>query len=182
MMREISHKNGFYIGMNFDIDKAKSVDILDICKKVIEYDNGYYETDKIENIDSIQALDFICQVMEYSKAVNFYITGFKCLENLSCIEDLQLLLEQIPDINDKISNDIYDFEISFYEQATQKKLVFTDTDGYITVSCCDISKSHYYDESYSISKYDLQENLSEFKNRFIELATIMCPCLAKIIS
>jgi hypothetical protein len=120
--------------------------------------------------------------MEYSNAIDFFVTGFKCLEHLSCIDDLQLLVEQLPDINEKISNGIFDFEISFYEQATQKILIFSDTDGYITVSCCDLLRNHYYDETYNLSKDDLKENLTEFSNKFIYLATSMCPCLAKIIS
>jgi hypothetical protein len=182
MRKETPYKNGFYIGINYDINKTTNKDIFVICKKVIEYDNGYYETDKIENIDRIKALDFICQTMEYSNAIDFFITGFKCLEHLSCIDDLQLLVEQLPDINEKISNGIVDFEISFCEQATQKILIFTDTGEYIIVSCCDLSRNHYYDETYSISRYDLKENLTEFKNKFIDLATTMCPCLAKIIS
>lgn len=120
----------------------------------------------------------ICFIFQKSGKVDFSIEGFNDFKNLSCDCDLMCLMEVMPSVLLKISNDNYNFNILFYEQGTERDLRFS------SVSKNEV-KIEYYDlfgkpsgsEAVIINAERLKQIFVNFNSKFVKIGSILCPYL-----
>ena len=73
----------------------------------------------------------MCKVMNRTNEIEFYIKGISYKERMTGLRlsvdwDLAVMLEQLPDVLRKISDNDYNFRIDFYEQGSELFLQFNN--------------------------------------------------------
>lgn len=72
----------------------------------------------------------MCRVMDKTNNIEFYIEGVSYKDRMNGLQlsidwDLAILLEQLPDVFKKISDNNYNYRIDFYEQGSEFYLQFS---------------------------------------------------------
>jgi len=120
----------------------------------------------------------ICRVMNKTNEIEFYIEGISYEERMTGLRlsvdwDLAVLLEQLPDVLRKISDNDYNFRIDFYEQGSEFFLQFSSDDSKIV----DVTYNSYRGNatcSTSVDKSELSDMFKKIYKDFIFLSKTIC--------
>ena len=120
----------------------------------------------------------MCKVMNKTNEIEFYIKGISYQERMTGIRlsvdwDLAVLLEQLPDVLRKISDNDYNFRIDFYEQGSEFFLLFSSDESEIV----DITYNSYSGNvtcSTLVEKSKLNAMLKRLYKDFIFLSKTIC--------
>lgn len=120
----------------------------------------------------------MCKVMNKTNEIEFYIKGISYQERMTGIRlsvdwDLAVLLEQLPDVFRKISDNDYNFRIDFYEQGSEFFLLFSSDESEIV----DITYNSYSGNvtcSTLVEKSKLNAMLKRLYKDFIFLSKTIC--------
>lgn len=133
----------------------------------------------IEPDDAIGIFMCICEVFELSKVVTFVVSGFG--QNkwpVDCRTDLATIIEQVPEILEKIRNKEYNFQLDFYEQGIERMLVFEENNNLVKVTC--ISRTDWTPSPNSIfmEKVEISKIFESLYSDFLEYSKVLCIELA----
>jgi hypothetical protein len=95
-----------------------------------KYDEQY------DDVNSI--INDLCEVMSETNLVTFVVNGFGQRSwPVDVSIDLATILERVPFVLNSIINENYTFDLDFYEQGIQRRLLFSlgDTDDIVKVDC-----------------------------------------------
>ncbi len=120
----------------------------------------------------------MCKVMNKTNEIEFYVNGISYKDRMTGLRlsvdwDLAVLLEQLPGILRKISDNDYNFRIDFYEQGSEFFLQFS-SDESETVDVTYNSYSGYVTCSTSVEKSALNAMLKNLYKDFIFLSKTIC--------
>lgn len=120
----------------------------------------------------------MCRVMNKTNDIKFYIKGISYEERMTGLSlsidwDLATLLEQLPDVMRKISDDYYNFRIDFYEQGSEFYLQFS-LDGSNIVNVTYNSYRGNVTCSTTTTKSELYSMFKKIYNDFIFLSKTIC--------
>ncbi|MDO7908895.1 hypothetical protein Q5741_21195 [Paenibacillus sp. JX-17] len=129
--------------------------------------------------DVVAVLISICEVFEQSEMVSFVVSGFGQEKwPVDCRTDLATVIEQIPDILEKVSKGIFSFELNFYEQGIERQLVFEEEGGLVRVTC--MSRTNWIPNPNTIlfDKVEVSTMFNNFHKKFLEYSSVLCTDLA----
>lgn len=120
----------------------------------------------------------MCRVMDKTNDIEFYIKGISYEERmtgllLSVDWDLPSLLEQLPDVLRKISNNDYNYRIDFYEQGSEFYLEFSSADSEVV----DVTYNSYRGDvtcSTTSTRSELSSMFKKIYKDFIFLSKTIC--------
>lgn len=120
----------------------------------------------------------MCKVMNKTNEIEFYIDGISYEERMTGLSlsidwDLAVLLEQLPGVLRKISNNDYNFRIDFYEQGSEFFLHFSSNESEIV----DVTYNSYSGNvtcSTSVEKSELSTMFKKLYKDFIFLSKTIC--------
>ena len=120
----------------------------------------------------------MCKVMNKTNEIEFYIDGISYEERMTGLSlsidwDLAVLLEQLPDVLRKISDNDYNFRIDFYEQGSEFFLQFSSDESEIV----DVTYNSYSGNvtcSTSVKKSELSAMFKKIYKDFIFLSKTIC--------
>ena len=133
----------------------------------------------IELDDVVAILMSICEVFESSQIVTFIVSGFGQTKwPVDCRTDLATIIEQVPEILEKIREGEYAFQLDFYEQGIERQLVFEEDNNLVKVTC--ISRTHWTPSPSSIfmEKVEVSTMFESLYSNFLEYSTVLCIELA----
>lgn len=120
----------------------------------------------------------MCKVMNKTNEIEFYIKGISYQERMTGLRlsvdwDLAVLLEQLPGVLRKISDNDYNFRIDFYEQGSEFFLQFSSDESEIV----DVTYNSYIGNvtcRTSVKKTELSAMLKKLYKDFIFLSKTIC--------
>ncbi|MCY9583025.1 hypothetical protein [Paenibacillus alvei] len=133
----------------------------------------------IELDDEVAILMSICEVFESSQIVTFIVSGFGQTKwPVDCRTDLATIIEQVPEILEKIRRGGYAFQLDFYEQGIERQLVFEEDNSMVKVTC--ISRTHWAPSPSSIfmEKAEVSTMFESLYGNFLEFSKFLCTELA----
>ncbi|MBM6388010.1 MAG: hypothetical protein JSY10_29370 [Paenibacillus sp.] len=134
---------------------------------------------ELELDDVVAILISICEVFELSGVMSFVVSGFGQEKwPVDCRTDLATIIEQIPDILEKVSKGIFSFQLDFYEQGVERLLVFEEEGGLVRVTC--ISRTNWIPNPKTIlmDKVEVSTLFENFCMNFLEYSLVFCTDLA----
>lgn len=118
---------------------------LNVYGELREFAYQDHEPNYDEQSDDVNSiLNDICEVMSETNLVIFVVNGFGQRGwPVDVSTDLATILEQVPFALNSIINENYIFELDFYEQGIQRRLLFSlvETGDVVRVDC--ISGTHW---------------------------------------
>ncbi len=170
--------------MEFDICLMKrqlqnSYSIAQVVEKT-EYLKIVQEKKYDDELDDATSVIFdICTIFEETEVIEFRIQGFGDDSwAVDCRYDLPSIIEDIHYcIMDKISNDIYDFQLRFDEQGIQRYIDVKDDQEKVVLTCHSYTEWNPVPESIQIKKDEFKQKLIKLHNDFISYASELCPLL-----
>ncbi|SMO52780.1 hypothetical protein [Melghirimyces algeriensis] len=154
---------------------------LSFNSKLIKYSTMTYSAkcydDELDDGRSI--IDDICEIFEETKEIKFIVSGFgQEYWPVSCLFDLSVIIEQLPEVMNKINSDDYNFSLDFYEQGIEREIIFKDNgDGYIKLNCNSRTDWKPNPDTIMMKKGDINMIISDLLNDFIYLGKRLCPSL-----
>lgn len=130
---------------------------------------------ELELDDVVVILISICEVFELSGVVSFVVSGFGQEKwPVDCRTDLATIIEQIPDILEKVSKGIFSFQLDFYEQGIERQLVFEEEGELVRVTC--MSRTNWIPNPNTIllDKVEVSTLFENFYNNFLEYSLVLC--------
>jgi hypothetical protein len=130
--------------------------------------------------DVVAVLISICEVFEQSEMVSFVVSGFGQEKwPINCRTDLATVMEQIPDIIEKISEETFSFQLDFYEQGVERQLVFEQEGELVRVTC--ISRTNWLPTPSVIfmERVEVSTMFENLYNNFFEFSSVLCVDLVK---
>lgn len=120
----------------------------------------------------------ICEVMNKTNDIEFYIEGISYEERMTGLTlsidwDLAALIEQLPDVIRKISDNDYDFRIDFYEQGSEFYLQFSSDNSEVV----DVTYNSYIGNvvcSAASTRAELSSMFKKIYEDFIFLSKTIC--------
>lgn len=120
----------------------------------------------------------MCKVMNRTNEIEFYIKGISYKERMTGLRlsvdwDLAVMLEQLPDVLRKISDNDYNFRIDFYEQGSEFFLQFSSDESEVV----DVTYNSYSGNvscSASVEKSELSAMFKKIYKDFIFLSKTIC--------
>ena len=133
-----------------------------------------------EELDDINSLLMdLCEIIQDTQEVQFVVSGFgQDFWSVDVWVDLATILEQLPSIFDCIRSKEKVFELDFYEQGVQRRLI------------CEKMKSDYHIKYYSSTNWipnpslividckDLESQLINLQKDFVSISTTLYPQLS----
>lgn len=105
---------------------------LNELKGKIQINKEYNE----ELNDGRSIISDICEIMDESNDFYFTVAGFgEDKWPVDCRVDLNVVIEQLPDIIRMIKAGNYNFCLDFYEQGIEREIEFIDSEAYVTLIC-----------------------------------------------
>lgn len=140
------------------------------------------ETEDVE--DEISAvLDALCQHLEESGCVEFSVGGFgQDRWPVDVRTDLLTLVEQLPALVEAIREDALEFELDFFEQGMQRRLVFRRTDRTLVVTCVSLTGWQPIPINIHLTFDEWRHLLATLRRAFMHAATACCPQLVAMPS
>jgi hypothetical protein len=134
----------------------------------------------VELDDVVAVLISICEVFELSEMVSFVVSGFGQEKwPVDCRTDLSTIIEQIPDILEKVSKGTFSFQLDFYEQGIERKLVFEEEAELVRITCLSRTNWIPIPQTILIDKVEISIMFKNFYNNFLEYSSVLCADLAK---
>lgn len=120
----------------------------------------------------------MCRVMDKTNDIEFYIKGISYEDRMTGLQlsidwDLPCLLEQLPDVLRKISNNDHNYRIDFYEQGSEFYLQFSSDNSEVV----DVTYNSYRgDVTYSTTstRSELSSMFKKIYKDFIFLSKTIC--------
>lgn len=144
--------------------------------KMNDYVNNEYDNDLD---DGRSVISDVCAIFADTENLFFLVSGFGD-ENwpVDCRFDLPVIIEQLPDIINKIDNKDFNFQLDFYEQGIEREIIFIDAGDLVYLEC--ISRNGWVPET---SKIEMKkENVStmflKFYKDFMLFSEVLCNDLA----
>lgn len=129
----------------------------------------------LELDDSLGILACICEAFEISQSVSFVVGGFGQDDwPVDCRTDLCTVIEQVPDILVKTRAGIYSFELDFYEQGIERKLLFEEDMNLVKVTCSSRTKWVPHPSSVFMEKTAVSKIIEEIYSNFLDCSTVIC--------
>lgn len=134
----------------------------------------------VELDDVVAVIMSIGEVFESSGMVKFVVSGFGQEKwPVDCRTDLSTIIEQIPDILEKVNKGTYSFQLDFYEQGIERKLVFEGEGGLVRVTCLSRTNWIPIPQTILIDKVQISTMFKDLYNNFLEYSSVLCADLAK---
>lgn len=142
-------------------------------------DNSVLEEDllnsEFELDDVVAILISICEVFELSGMVLFVVSGFGQEKwPVDCRTDLATIIEQIPDILEKVRRGIFSFKLDFYEQGIERQLVFEEKGALVKISCKSRTNWTPTPSTIHMEKVDVSKMFENFNSNFLEFTSVLC--------
>lgn len=159
-------------GLFFDIFLKSNIEIekLPVLNMTFEFDP--------ELKDIITILDEICDRLSDTDKIDFIIKGFgeeRWPVDIWC--DLPVLLEQLPEAFENLKKSKYNFEIDFYEQGVQRKLIINGDINLASIKCKSETEWIPEPEIIEIEKTKLSRMLKKVFDDFLMISNKVCPAL-----
>ena len=136
-------------------------------------DKAYEEDDDYRFV-----ISDICNVLQTTGQVSFIVEGFPVLEKLSCELDLMCVMEEMPDILSNLQKNIFNFDVWFYEQGTEKMLSFSETsEESVKIMCLTLDKNSTNSPVIVIEKAEINRLFRNLYSNFVDISNIICPHL-----
>ena len=152
------------------------LDVLRDDVKVNAFDREPKYDPKYEDVNSL--LGDICELLAKDKVFKFRVNGFgdSCWP-LDIRTDLCTFLEQLPSAIKALDKDSGEFDIDFYEQGLERRLVFTIKGGNVLIEC--MSATTWIPHPFKIThkKLELKSMLVDIYNKFKEVSMKTYPGL-----
>ncbi|MGX5175285.1 hypothetical protein ACUR5C_14795 [Aliikangiella sp. IMCC44653] len=129
--------------------------------------------------DDVNALlSDICELMQVEGKFSFSVSGFGDLRwPVDIGTDFCTFLEQLPEAFDQIDKDSGEFEIDFYEQGLERRLVFSITGQDIVIECLSATNWNPSPSRITLGKEQVRTLLSNVYNNFKEFVGTSFPLL-----
>ncbi|WP_379157927.1 hypothetical protein [Paenibacillus sp. sgz5001063] len=129
----------------------------------------------LELDDSVGILMCICEAFEISQSVSFIVGGFG-QDNwpVDCRTDLCTVIEQVPDILEKTRADMYSFELDFYEQGIERRLLFEEEMNLVKVTCSSRTEWVPHPSSVFMEKTTVSKIFEEIYCDFLDFSSVIC--------
>ncbi|WP_442602925.1 hypothetical protein [Paenibacillus sp. KN14-4R] len=135
---------------------------------------------ELELDDVVAIIISICEVFESSEIVSFFVSGFGQEKwPVDCRTDLATIIEQIPNVLEKIRKGKYSFQLDFYEQGIERQLLFEEDSSLVKVTC--VSRTNWIPNPSTIHM-ERDEVLTMFESlykNFLEYSQVLCIDLTK---
>ncbi|MCE3202047.1 hypothetical protein K3T49_20735 [Paenibacillus sonchi] len=135
---------------------------------------------EIELDDVVAVLISICEIFESSQIVSFLISGFGQEKwPVDCRTDLATIIEQIPNILEKIRAGKFSFQLDFYEQGIERQLSFEEDNSLVKVTC--VSRTNWMPNPSAIfiERHEVLSMFESLYRNFLEYSEVLCIELAK---
>jgi hypothetical protein len=154
--------------MNFNI----YLDFPDNIEKNILSDKQ--DNDIIEFDNIYELTEFICEMFEDNGDIKFCIKGFEELSKLDISSDLMCAAEHLTYALSCIRNGGFNFEISLYEQGTEKNLLFSlENSDIVRIELTCLENKKYYGTIFE-TKDNVIMLFEKFYDDFIYLIEVIC--------
>ncbi len=131
---------------------------------------------ELDNITSV--FSDICETLSLQPNVQFIVSGFgQELWPVDVKTDLLCAVEELGEIVQKISLENYNFELDFYEQGVERKLIFESRDLEVIIKCESYTNWIPLPSSITMSKNEVKEIFYSLKFTFCSAADQACPNL-----
>ncbi|KYN78017.1 hypothetical protein A0J52_01665 [Clostridium sporogenes] len=130
--------------------------------------------------DETSVIFDICDIFEQTKQIKFLVSGFGQDEwPVNCRFDLPGIIEELPEIINKISQEEYNFKLNFYEQGVERELIFQESGQNISLTC--LSRTNWIPTPNMIemNKEKVKRIFNDLYENFIFYSTELCPSLIK---
>ena len=133
--------------------------------------------------NSSNPIEIACDILEESGAATFIVSGFgQEIWPVDCRYDLMTVIEQLPHIINEINNNRFNFELDFYEQGLQRKLVFYDNGISIIIKCESRTNWMPLPQKEVMPKKEVVQQFVQFNNMLLSLLNALCPTIANRIN
>lgn len=145
-------------------------DIL-IIKEDISF-KKIYDTE-LDNETSI--IYDICEIFHSKGNIKFIVSGFG-YENwlMDCRFDLPGIIEEVPQIINKIRKEEYNFKLDFYEQGTEREIIFEEVGGKIKLICFSRISWTPIPNIIEMNKEDVKLIFENLYSDFIKYSKVLC--------
>lgn len=127
----------------------------------------------------VAVLISICEVFEQSEIVSFIVSGFGQEKwPVDCRTDLATVIEQIPEILEKVIEGTFSFHLDFYEQGIERQLVFEEEGELVRVTCMSRTNWIPYPNTILLDKVAVLTMFENFYKNFLEYSSVLCTDLA----
>jgi len=117
----------------------------------------------------------ICEVFESTGCISFYVTGFGEEKwPVDCLFDLTTVIEEVPQIINKINNDNYNFVLDFYEQGIEREIVFQEHEGKVNLQCISRTEWQPIPNTITMGKEEIKKLFCDLYNDFVYNAEYFC--------
>lgn len=144
-------------------------------KPLVSIPETEYLLSDFEIDDAGGILMCICEAFEISESVFFVVGGFGQDDWLvDCRTDLSTVIEQVPHILEKTRAGIYSFELDFYEQGTERQLLFEEDMNLVKVTC--ISRTQWIPQPSSVfmEKTAVSKMFEDLYCNFLDFSSVIC--------
>lgn len=125
--------------------------------------------------NALDMLSALCEILEYSGRCRFVVSGFgDDLWPVDIETDLLTILEQLPDAIAG-AHGHRDFELYFYEQGIERKVIFGIERDTYNVQCISLSDWQPAMAHYVAAPGEIYNMLCEFVSQFDRVARTICP-------
>ncbi|MFE6799895.1 hypothetical protein [Paenibacillus chitinolyticus] len=84
------------------------------------------------------------------------------------------IVEQVPDILEKVRNGTFSFQLDFYEQGVERLIVFTEESNFVKATCT--SRTNWIPNPSTIfmEKAEVQTMFENMYNNFLAFSEVLC--------
>lgn len=112
--------------------------------------------------------------------VDFHVSGFGQDDWRTDMIALATVIEQLPEVIQKIKKDDYNFIIDFYEQGTEKTVVFEEEGLMVKVTCESRTGTIGWEpnpKEIKMEKEQIKSMIMNLYNKFFLIGETLCPTL-----
>lgn len=123
----------------------------------------------------LSMLTCICEAFQNSPSVSFVVGGFgQDHWPVDCRTDLCTVMEQVPNILKNARADAYSFELDFYEQGIERRLLFEEDMDLIKITCSSRTEWLPKPSSIVMTKSEVSIMFEALYLTFINLSNVIC--------
>ena len=132
-----------------------------------------------EDLDDYRSvLADICEVFENNNHISFHVSGFGEKEwPVDCRFDLLSIIEQLPQIIEKLHNKCFDFVLDFYEQGIERTLIFREQLDDVLILCESETNWIPVPDNIVMNKRQIADVFLNLYSEFNEVANLVCKSL-----
>lgn len=143
-------------------------------KPLISISEIEYFIPELELDDPQAILSCICEAFQNSPFVSFLVGGFgQDRWPVDCRTDLCTVIEQVPDLLEKTRAGIYSFELDFYEQGIERRLLFEEEMNLVKVTCSSRTEWVPHPRSVFMEKTAISQLFEEMYSNFLDFGKVV---------